>query len=151
MLKKHNDELDKEIKLEKEINYLDLVIDKQLTWNGHLEHVESNINRIILFANRMMWMKQDVKIGHKLNIYNKVFLSIVKYASGTWFPDINNQITKTQRLRRMQRKMINAITGAYKLASTEKLLGLLNICYVDQELEIEIKSKEIEKSERKQS
>ena len=46
--------------------------------------------------------------------------------------------------------MINAVTRAYRLASTKKLLGLLKNCYVDHEVDIEIKSKEIEKAERKE-
>ena len=45
--------------------------------------------------------------------------------------------------------MINAVTRAYRLASTKKL-GLLKNCYVDHEVDIEIKSKEIEKAERKE-
>lgn len=79
-----------------------------------------------------------------------VFLPIVTYAVSVWFDNVKESATKINKLGRIQRKIVNAITGAYVNTNSEKLLKLLNICFVDQELEIETRSRELNKSERRQ-
>jgi hypothetical protein len=71
------------------------------------------------------------------------------YASEVWYEDIKEKVTYLKDLNALQRKMINAITGSYKCENTEKLLDLIKINNINEELLIKSKILEIEREEKR--
>ena len=75
-----------------------------------------------------------------MRLYWSVFLPTILYGTetgdGVWWPAIKNKVTHTRRLVSLQRKVIRSICGAYRNASSAKLLEITNTIELDSEIEI---------------
>lgn len=124
----------KRIKLCEEIKYLGVIIDRKLLWNRHLRHLESKTSKLIPIIRKFIWLDEEIELNRRIRIYKSVFLPTITYASSIWFPDIKNKISYINRLKVMQRKILNSLLGIYKSTNSEKLLRLLNIVSIEEEM-----------------
>lgn len=68
--------------------------------------------------------------------YRSVFVLILAYGSSTWLPEIRPYSTKMMKLERLQNSILRILTGAYQCTSTAKLMEILNVIPIEQELQI---------------
>lgn len=71
------------------------------------------------------------------------------YASEVWSKDVKDSTSVSNKLSALQRKVINVLIGAYKTTNTEKLLELLGLCSLTEEISIASKINNQDKSIRK--
>lgn len=70
------------------------------------------------------------------------------YASEVWSKDVKDSTSVSNKLSAHQRKVINALIGAYKTTNSEKLLELLGLCSLTEEISIVSKINDQDKSIR---
>jgi len=138
----------KQIELKSELKYLGLIIDKRLNWLKHLNHIEQKNNQLMSRLIRMNWMNQNIELKYKLVIYKNVFLSTIMYGAKIWKEDLSKSTYKLL-LRRVQSKFIHLMTGAYVCTSRERLQKFIGIIDIIEEVEIHVKSIELDKLDRK--
>lgn len=108
----------------------------KLTWKNHIEHLEKKTDELINVTRRFLWMNSQMELHRKLAVYYRVFLPKLNYASQVWFPDIKEKVTYMRKLDRLQRRVILAVTGAYRATNRDKLDELIGVCKLSEELEI---------------
>ena len=67
-------------KVEK-VKFLGVVIDEELSWEAHIDHLEAKLNSSIVMIKRI---KQFIPKSEYLNIYNALFLSHLTYCISCW-------------------------------------------------------------------
>ena len=132
------------------LKYLGVVIDDKLKFKAHLEHLYKKTAKLLECVRKMMWMNKETKIKYKKKIYYNVFLPMISYASEIWFKEMKTKKTYLNELEKMQRLIVRAITGCYKSTSKEKLLELLKINTIEEELTIKDATLEVDKDQRKE-
>ena len=137
------------IKLVNKIKYLGVFLDRELNWKSHLDHLESKINLLTHRLNTFSFLSSEVKLIFKKKLYFSVFVPTILYAHRIWYPDICSKSTYTHRLQIMQRKFLKSLVHAYKCTSTDKLLKILHIVDILEEINIFDESLELEKHMRK--
>ena len=131
------------------IKYLGLVIDKNLTWKNHLDHLELKANLLMIRLNYFSFLNSNIELSHKTRLYFSVFLPTVLYAYRCWYPHIKDKITYIERLRILQRRFLKMLVRAYKCTNTDKLLKLLQIVDIVDEIRILEEANNLPKEARK--
>ena len=126
-----------EIKLENEpiriirqLKYLGLIVDKELTFRPHLEHLQSKTATIQTKINQMKWLNAEIELRFRLRLYFSVFLPMLSYAARIWYPRISHKSSYRESLTRMQRRILVSLTGIYKTTPhmiTQKLFNIVDI------------------------
>ena len=75
---------------------------------------------------------------------------MMTYAFEVWYPDISEKVTYLERLNKLQRRVLRAVMGAYRNASTIKLMELAGIVPIETELKILNDTKMLRKEERRE-
>lgn len=142
---------DKEIVFSDSIKYLGIILDNKLLWNKHMDYLKIKTFKIIEPIRKFIWLDKNIKLSYKLKIYFSIFLPTIMYASEVWYQDIFLKKTYLKKLDKLQRKVLNIVTGAYRSTNTEKLLELLKLCRLTEELEIKDKLQSFDKKLKKQN
>ena len=95
-------------------------------------------------------MQTDLEWRFKRRLYFSVFLPTMTYASAAWFREIENKVTLLDKLKRIQRRFIVAASGAYKCTSAIRLMKLLGVTDVVDELNTLSEARESGMRESKQ-
>ncbi len=82
-----------EIEQVKEFNLLGIVINEQLNWKSHMEHISCKISRTNGILNRL---KHYLPLHIKLALYNSLVLSDINYRILPWRHD-SDRILKLQK------------------------------------------------------
>lgn len=97
----------------------------------------------------MLNMNDKLMLKYKMNLYRSVCLPVITYASKIWFNRVNSKSSYLDRLRLTQRKFLKCLTKVYKCTSNEKLLKILNVVGIIDELNILEESFKLSKHVRK--
>ena len=65
-----------------------------------------------------------MKVKYRLRLYKQVFLPMIAYGHEIWYPAIREKSTYLDRVNRLQRRVIRTILGAYRNASTARMLEI---------------------------
>ena len=130
------------------LKYLGVIIDGKLSWKDHLDYMSAKVDRLILRMTPMCWSRGIWKIKDRLRLYRQVFISMLTYGFEVWFPGIREKSTYLNRITKLQRRVLRAILGAYKNASTSKLMELAEVIPIEAELQIRSETRELERDER---
>ena len=63
------------------VKFLGVIIDEELSWEGHIDHLEAKLNSSIVMIKRI---KQFIPKSEYLKIYNALFLSHLTYCVSCW-------------------------------------------------------------------
>ena len=137
------------VQLKDEVKYLGVILDHKLLWNKHVDHLTAKTDQLLNCTRRFLWWSRDTHLYRKLNIYSKVFLPKLMYASEVWYTDLKDKKTYVSKLNRLQRRIINTLTGAYRSTCTEKLYELIGVCELSEELYVKEQLKSVERERRK--
>ena len=98
-------------------NFLGLIINKQLKWNDHIDHIVLKISRIIGVLTRL---KNHIPLNILITLYNSLLLPHINYSLIVW----GHQPSK---LTNLQKKCIRIITKNKMFAHTDPLFKNLHI------------------------
>ena len=71
--------------------YLGIIIDENLNWDGHLEHLEEKLNSSIITIKRI---KKFIPQEHYGKLYHSLFISHLTYGISAWGSVSNNKLNK---------------------------------------------------------
>ena len=140
---------EKEARITDHFKYLGVVVDKKLTWREHIAYLDKKISIMLDRIRKFSWMQFDLEWRLKRKLYFSVFLPTLTYASAIWFSDLANRANYLDRLRGIQRRFVIAATGAYKCTPNERLMKLLGLIDVVDELRMLCETRERSAPERK--
>ena len=101
-------------------NYLGIIIDENLNWNIHIETLTKKISKTIGIINKL---KNQLPTETLLNIYNALVASYLNYGIVVWG-------WKLEKLLKLQKKAVRAITRSAYTAHSSPLFKKLNILNV---------------------
>ena len=101
-------------------NYLGIIIDENLNWNVHIETLTKKISKTIGIINKL---KNQLPTETLLNIYNALVASYLNYGIAVWG-------WKLEKLLKLQKKAVRAITRSAYTAHSSPLFKKLNILNV---------------------
>ena len=109
-------------------NFLGLIIDNQLNWKQHVQHVANKISRT---AGILSKLKYTLPSNILLMIYNSLICSHLNYCLLIWG-------TNTNRLFKVQKKAIRAVTHSKYVAHTDPLFKKLNLLKLPNMYEVQL-------------
>ena len=110
-----------EIKYVDDFNYLGIHLDKHLNWNKHLEVVSKKIAKTVGIFNRLKrYMPRNIMV----TLYNTLVLPYLNYGVLLWG-------WRSERLARIQKKIIRIITNSKYNEHTEPLFKELKLLKVN--------------------
>ena len=132
------------------LRYLGVIIGENLKWNDQIDHLTNKTDQFLMRTVSMCWARGELKLSDRIQLYKKVFVPMMTYAFEVWYPDISEKVTYLERLNKLQRRVLRAVMGAYRNASTIKLMELAGIVPIETELKILNDTKMLRKEERRE-
>ena len=105
------------IECDENFNFLGLIINKQLKWNDHIDHIVLKISHIIGVLTRL---KNHIPLNILITLYNSLLLPHINYSLIVWGHQPSN-------LTNLQKKCIRIITKNKMFAHTDPLFKNLHI------------------------
>ena len=106
-----------------QFNFLGLILNSQLTWKSHIEHISTKISKVIGVIYRL---KDIYPKSVLLMIYNTLILSHINYCLLSW----GSKITNDHPLHLLQKKALRLVTNSDYVSHSEiicKNYGLLKV------------------------
>ena len=113
---------------------LGLVIDSKLTWNGHIDFVESKALKIYNFIKRKFGSRWGLSYDVLRTVYLQAIEPMILYACPVWRSVLCN-VTKRNRLLSLQRRFAIGMIRAYRTVSLEASLVIANIVPIDLKIQ----------------
>lgn len=132
----------------KVVKHLGIMLEPSLKWHEHMRLLADRNLKLIALMRKVNALAGGLELRHRLSLYNQLYLSTMLYGSDVWGP----QLTETQKnnLRSMQRKAILSLTGAYASTNSDKLLNLLGLLEINEEIEFRLDTRALDSTERKE-
>ena len=130
------------------LKYLGLMIDRLLNWNEHIKYIDQKANKIVDVARRLNRMSDGISLKLKRTIYMQVCLTNIGYLQQIWSGSLSYKYQR-ERLTRIQRKTLLALTGAYRTTSNHKLHEIMGVLDLNAEFEFARESAGIDKATRR--
>ena len=113
-----------EIQCVEKVRYLGVIIDQNLKWNFHIDHITAIISRNIGIMNRSKFFLDK----HSLTLlYNTLILPYINYCCIVWgftFP------TYLQKLELLQKRAVRIIDNQHRLAHADPIFHKLKLLKV---------------------
>lgn len=113
------------------IKYLGLVLDDQLNWGAHIDHIK---DKIISLIGALYRCRHFLSINAKYKIYNAYFLSIIRYLIPVW--GTCNQ-TNFNKIKILQNKVLKILFNLDYYTHTDTIYQMLKLQPVNQILMLE--------------
>ena len=114
----------KSISWEDNIKYLGIILDKTLTFNKHIIHSISKVNKLIQILYPFINRKSKLSLQNKLIIFKTIFRSVLTYGAPVWETCSD---THYRKLQITQNKLLKLIYDLPRYYSTRDLHSLDNI------------------------
>ena len=109
-----------------QFNFLGLILQSNLSWNKHVNHISLKVSKTIDILYRL---KSVYPLKVLITLYNTLMLPYFNYCILSWGSVLKNN----HHLHLLQKKAIRIITNSHFIAHTEPLLkelGLLKITHI---------------------
>lgn len=110
----------------KEIKYLGVFIDQQLTWNAHVQYL---LKKLRFILNKVKYLRNFLELEHMKRIYQSLVESHLIYCIVSWGGVLNCHIKKLESLQKRYLKIILRKEATYP---TEQLFHESNILDIRQ-------------------
>lgn len=119
--------------MKEEIKYLGLILTRSLGWRKHIDYLEEKNKSQIRLINYVSHLSgSQLTIESKRTIYKTVYLPTILYLNEIWAAELSN--AQMERLKKLQRSYLLALSGAYRSTSRVKLMNLLQVLSIEKEL-----------------
>ena len=133
------------------LKHLGMILDCKLLWNDHLDFLKAKTDRLATNLRRTFWFNNQLPLKQKLHLYSAVFVPTMSYGYQIWLPEIQSHTTKMAKLDRLQNSIMRLMTCAYLRSSSAKLMEILNILPLTQEIQIMYETLQLPPPERRAS
>lgn len=113
------------IKIEKKIKYLGIILDNNLNFLPHLDYLDNQISALVINTNRTSSKYWGVRPLIIKTWYTTVIEAKLLYAAPAWFPHLNSH--GRRKLISIQRKYLIKILQAYHQVSNQALYTLTGV------------------------
>ena len=113
------------------IKYLDVTIDSQLSWNGHIKATTKKANAVKGFLHQNI---SSCSTRIKLNCYKSLVRPILEYAAVVWAPHTLSAITFIEKIQRYATRFICGDYSRY--SSVTEMLQSLSLPTLSQQRDI---------------
>lgn len=113
------------------VKYLGLILDDQLSWGAHIDHIK---NKIIPLIGALHRCRYFLTINAKYKIYNAYFLSIIRYLIPVW--GTCNQ-TNFNKIKILQNKVLKILFNLNYFTHTDTIYQMLKLQPVQKILMLE--------------
>ena len=127
---------DAEIDTQSAIKYLGIVIDEKLLFKQLIEYLKSKNDKLIMRIKRMCWLNGNINMGRKMKLYFSVFIPNITYGHPVWYNSTYKKKTYLNDLNQIQNNILRAITGCYKNTNINKLLEIMKVIKLTDEMNI---------------
>ena len=117
---------------------------KEIVWNCHLANRNAKLIGLMRKVHRMVGSMQ---LRHRMTLYNQLYLSKMLYCSDVWSDSLRQR--QKDKLHMLQVDAMLSITGAYP-STNSKLLDLLCLLEINDEIEFRSQTRHMDSLERKQ-
>lgn len=137
------------IVIQESLKYLGVYLDRQLTFQPHIDYVIGKASRSVNALARIMPRQGGAGTAAR-RVLNQVFESVILYAAPVW---VNAMKTKKYRdkLITIQRKMLIKVSRAYRTTSTDALQIITGIPPIDLRVEQRAEAFKKEKEQKEQT
>ena len=115
----------KKLKLEDNVKYLGMFLDKHLTWEFHINQLSKKLSRANGIISKL---RHNAPIKTRLQVYYAIFYSHLTYGSSIWGLTYEKNL---DTIRILQKKCIRLITFSDFRSPTNQLFYDLNMLKVD--------------------
>ena len=120
------------IKLQKEIKYLGVMLKRTMNWNSHVKLIEQKHNKQVRLLSYVNHLTGGLTIEQKKTLYKQIYLPTILFMSEIWFDELT--ITQRSKLRSLQNSYVRTMTGAYSRTNSLKLLNLLGLLEIQEQV-----------------
>ena len=125
------------------------MIESSLKWNRQIELLAERNFKLIALMRKLIGLTGGLKLKFRLLLHNQLHLSTMLYCSDVWGEQLNQQ--QKNRLHSMQRTAILSLTGAYHSTNNAKLLDLLGLLEVNEEIGYRQQTRALDSVEKKRN
>lgn len=115
-----------EVPFREEVKYLGITLDRQLTWNPHLETISKKAVKLVWASKQLLGKSWGLSPKMSMWIYKQMILPGILYGSVIWWEKTTKK-TAQQKLSKIQRLACLNITGAMCSTPTASLEVILNL------------------------
>ena len=130
-----------------EIKYLGVILTPNLKWDRHLEYLDDKNSKLIRLMNAVNVLAGGLELSSKVTIYKQLYLPTLLHGHVIWAAALNGR--QRDQLKSLQRKAILAMTGAFSTTNNSKLLDLIGLLEVNEEIACLSECRELEEESRK--
>jgi ribonuclease HI len=127
------------IEFKTETKYLEVILDKPLTWNAHLKRMSEKANLSWWQCSKLCGKNWGLRPKMLHYLYTTVVRPASAYACQVWWPKVKQAGARLE-LQRIQRTPCMSITGAFKTTPSAALEALLNLPLLDLFMEGEARN-----------
>ena len=120
-----------EIKWEKNVKYLGLILDTKLTFNDHVSYIVQKCKNLIKILYPFINKASPLSKENKMLIFKAIFHAVMFYAAPVWAKSANCHIKKIQI---MQNKILKLILNKPWYFSTVSLHQTSNVEFISEKL-----------------
>jgi len=118
--------------------YLGLQLGKDLRFDEHATNLLNSSTDMFSRLKGIRRSKWGISPELSLLLYKSVYLPRILYGANTWYPRIQHNNKIRQKLESAQRRVLLAITGAYKTVSTVALQVIASVPPINLEIQMRI-------------
>ena len=113
-----------------------------------MAHLADRNAKLIGLMRKVHRMVGSMQLRHRMTLYNQLYLSTMLYCSDVWGDSLKQH--QKDKLHTLQRNAILSITGAYPSTNNSKLLDLLGLLEINDEIEFRSQTTHMDSLERRQ-
>ena len=115
------------------VKYLGVVLDRGLRFKQHLKQIERKANVLINCTSWYLRAEHTLHYAEKMMLYKCVFLPTLLYGWQIWSHALDYEVNR-RTLRRLQRRFLINILGAYRTISYDCTYELTDTVAIDLEV-----------------
>lgn len=103
------------VKVEKELKYLGVILDEKLSFSSHVDYINKKILKYYNIFRALYGNRFGLNYKNRKILYNAIFTSITSYCSIVYFPRLSQ--TQQNKIKTLQRKILINIASGYRTIS----------------------------------
>lgn len=108
----------------KSIKYLGIIIDKNLNWKSHIDHLKARVRKLIHVFKKLRNLRDDYT---NKTVYQTLCQSVISYGITAWGSAVKTNLIKIERAQRSILKVLNFKRYRYPTVELYRETGMLTV------------------------